>query len=402
MMKCPFGCSHHTFPNRFNFCVRARKRKSLAILVSVPIVALLLLNFCFLDKPQIEESPDFFVGVDVAYADLAAIKKLIDEISPYTNLFVIGSTGITYNVTKLNEVCNYVYDRGMYFMIYMHQNPEQLDTQRQWVENAKSIWPQNFIGLYAHDELGGRTLDKSGYRVIEAADNYTDASDMYVNQLKEILRHIREDPINSGNLTLFTSDYALYWYDYKAGYDVVFAEFGWNYSRQLNVALDRGAATVQNKDWGVMITWTYNHPPYIESGKELYEDMILAYNNGAKYILVFDSNKNYTEGILEEEHFEALEQFWQYTQDNPRNNIQIEKRVAFVLPKGYGYGFRGPNDKIWGLWEDDVLSLEISHHLGYFLEEYGTKLDIIIDDDIKYDDLYSQYIFWYGTIILDS
>jgi len=126
-------------------------------------------------------------------------------------------------------------------MIYMHQNPEQLDTQRQWVENAKSIWPQNFIGLYAHDELGGRTLDKSEYRVfIEAADNYTDAADMYVNQLKEILRHIREDPINSGNLTLVTSDYALYWFDYKAGYDVVFAEFGWNYSRQLNVALDRG------------------------------------------------------------------------------------------------------------------------------------------------------------------
>lgn len=402
-MKCPFGCSHHTFPNRFNFCVRARKRKSLAILVSVPIVALLLLNFGFLDKPQIEESPDFFVGVDVAYADLAAIKKLIDKISPYTNLFVIGSTGITYNVTKLNEVCNYVYDRGMYFMIYMHQNREQLDTQRQWVENAKSIWPQNFIGLYAHDEPGGRTLDKSEYRVfIEVADNYTDASDMYVNKWKEILRHIREDPINSGNLTLFTSDYALYWYDYKAGYDVVFAEFGWNYSRQLNIALDRGAATVQNKDWGVMITWTYNHPPYIESGKELYEDMILAYNNGAKYILVFDSNKNYTEGILEEEHFEALEQFWQYTQDNPRNNIQIEKRVAFVLPKGCGYGFRGPNDKIWGLWESDARSLEISHHLGSLLEEYGTNLDIIIDDDIKYDDLYSQYIFWNGTIILDS
>ena len=20
MMKCPFGCSHHTFPNHFNFC----------------------------------------------------------------------------------------------------------------------------------------------------------------------------------------------------------------------------------------------------------------------------------------------------------------------------------------------------------------------------------------------
>jgi hypothetical protein len=378
------------------------KRKSLAILVSVLIVALLILNFGLLNKPKIEKYPDFFVGVDVAYADLVAIKKLIDQVSSYTNTFVIGSTGITYNVTKLNEICNYVYDRGMYFMIYMHQNPEQLDTQRQWVENAKSIWPQNFIGLYAHDEPGGRTLDKSEYRVfIEAADNYTDAADMYVKQLKEILRHTREYPINSGNLTLFTSDYAFYWFDYKAGYDVVFAEFGWNYSRQLNVALDRGAATVQNKDWGVMITWIYNNPPYIESGKELYEDMILAYNNGAKYILVFDTDKNYTEGILEKEHFEALEQFWQYTQDNPRNNLQIEKRVAFVLPKGYGYGFRGPDDKIWGLWEDDAFSLEISHHLGYLLEEYGPKLDIIYDDDIKYSELYSKYFFWNGTIILD-
>ena len=378
-------------------------RKFLAILVSVLIVALLIVDYGFLDKPQIEESPDFFVGVDVAYADIPAIKKLVDEVSPYTNLFVIGSTGITYNVTKLNEVCNYVYDRGMYFMIYMHQHPEQLDTQRQWVENAKSIWPQNFIGLYAYDEVGGRTLDKSEYRIfIDAADNYMDAADMYVNQLREILRHIREEPINSGNLTLFTSDYALYWFDYKAGYDVVFAEFGWNYSRQLNLALNRGAATVQNKDWGIMITWTYNHPPYIESGKELYDDLILAYNNGAKYILVFDTNKNYTEGILEEEHFEALEQFWQYTQDNPRNNLQIEKRVAFVLPKDCGYGFRGPDDKIWGLWESDARSLEISHHLGSFLEEYGTKLDIIYDDDIKYDEVYSKYIFWNGTIILDS
>ena len=373
------------------------------LLISLLIVLPLIYYGFFVRELNQSENPDVFVGVDVAYADLAAIKRLIDKVSSYTNLFVIGSTGITYNATKLNEVCTYVYNRGMYFMIYFHQDLTQLDTQRQWIENAKIKWPQNFIGLYAYDEPGGRQLDIDEYRVFtEPADNMTDAADKYVTQLKEILRHTREYPINSGNLTLFTSDYALYWFDYKAGYDVVFAEFGWNYSRQLNVALDRGAAMVQNKDWGVMITWTYNHPPYIESGTELYNDMVLAYENGAKYILVFDTNKNYTESILEEEHFEALEQFWQYAEDNPRNYLQVEKRIAFVLPKGYGYGFRGPDDKIWGLWENDVLSLEISHHLGSFLEEYGTKLDIIIDDDIKYDDLYSQYIFWNGTIILDS
>ena len=114
------------------------KKLSLAIFASVLIIALLLLNFGFLGKSQIEESPDFFVGVDVAYADLEAITKLIGEISPYTNLFVIGSTGITYDVTKLNEVCTYVYDRGMYFMIYMHPDPAQLDEQRQWAQRVYS------------------------------------------------------------------------------------------------------------------------------------------------------------------------------------------------------------------------------------------------------------------------
>ncbi|UCD26773.1 MAG: hypothetical protein JSV75_01220 [Candidatus Bathyarchaeota archaeon] len=383
------------------------KSKSLAIFVSVLIVALLLLTFGLLGKPPIEESADLFVGVDVAYDDLKDIKRLVREISSYTNTFVIGSSGITYNVTRLDEICEYVYDREMYFMIYLHplEDPELLDEQRQWVEDARIRWGQRFLGLYAYDEVGGNQMDQTEYRLFEKADNYTDAADKYTNQLKQILRHTREDPINSGNLTLFTSDYVLYWFDYKAGYDVVFAEFGWNNSRQLNVALDRGAATVQNKEWGVMITWTYNHPPHIESGEELYEDMILAYNNGAKYILVFDTNKNHTEGILEKEHLEALEQFWQYTQDNARNNLQIENRVAFVLPKGYGYGFRGPNDRIWGLWEADSLALEVSQHLDILLEEYGTRLDIIYDDEIENNDacmLYSKYIFWNGTIILDA
>lgn len=359
----------------------------------------------FLINPLKNESPDVFVGIDVAYGNVEEIKKLVDEISSYTNTFVIGSTGITYNVTKLNEVCNYVYDRGMYFMIYMHPDPEQFDEQRQWVEDARIRWGQRFLGLYAHDEPGGRQLDNATYKVLnETPTNYTDAAEKYASQLNDILGIIRESPINAGNLTLFTSDYALYWFDYKGGYDVVFAEFGWNYSRQLNVALCRGAATAQNKEWGVMITWTYNHPPYLESGPELYEDMVLAYNNGAKYILVFDTDENYAHGVLEEEHLDALKQFWNYAKNNPRKTEASSERVAYVLPKGYAYGFRGPNDKIWGFWEgeDDPLSYGISVDVGKFLEDYDTKLDIIYDDEIDMDDTYSKYVFWNGTIIFGS
>ena len=149
-----------------------------------------------------------------------------------------------------------------------------------------------------------------------------------------------------------------------------------------------------------MITWTYNNPPYIESGEELYNDMILAYENGAKYILVFDTDKNYTHGILKEEHLGALKQFWQYIQDNPRISDTLDDRVAFVLPKDYANGFRGPNDKIWGLWEADALSYELCVTLNNLIEQYGTKLDIIYDDGIESNntDVYERFVFWNGTV----
>jgi hypothetical protein len=346
------------------------------------------------------ESPDVFVGIDVAYSGIEEIKTLVDEVSSYTNLFVIGSTGISHDQMKLEETCQYLNDQDMQFIIYT-DNPRRLEL----INDVTKKFEDSFMGIYYDDEQGGKQLDLFENRLVIEADNYTDAANQFVEGLNGWLnlRSIRNVtfPYAPLDFPLFTSDYSLYWFDYQAGYDVVLAEFGWNYSRQLNVALSRGAATYQNKEWGVMITWTYNHSPYIESGPELYADMVLAYENGAKYILVFDTNKNYTEGILKEEHFEALEGFWQYALDNPRNNNQIEKRVAFVLPKDYGYGFRGPEDKIWGLWEGTILSLEMSYHLGSFLEEHGTNLDVIYGNEITTNEIYSKYIFWNGIIISD-
>jgi hypothetical protein len=373
------------------------KKRTLAIIASVLVVALPISYFGILIAPKNKESPDVFVGIDVAYADQPAIYRLIDKVNPYINLFVIGSTGISYNETKLDETCQYLYNNELSFIIYTENN-YQRQFSPQWFENAKIRWGKYFLGFYVFDEPAGKQLEYVENYMLKDAENSVEAANLFVYNYEIYLNLANySDFINS---SVFTSDYALYWFDYRAGYDVVFAEFGWNYSRQLNVALNRGAATVQNKDWGTIITWTYNNPPYIESGEELYDDMVLAYENGAEYILVFDSNEDWTEGILEEEHFEALEQFWRYALDNPRSN-QVEKRVAFVLPEGYGYGFRGPEDKIWGLWEADELSLEISYHLGTLLEEYENNLDIIYDDDLKFDEFYNKYVFWNGTIIED-
>ena len=182
---------------------------------------------------------------------------------------------------------------------------------------------------------------------------------------------------------LFSSDYALYWYDYQAGYDTIFAEFGANYSRQLNIAECRGAATALGKDWGVMVTWTYRQPPYIESGPELYNDMVLAYQNGAKYILIFDSNEGYSQSILQQGQLDAMKQFWQYVQNNPRTISPVSDRTAYVLPQDYAYGFRGPNDRIWGLWGPDAITTDISMNVSLLLQKYGENLDIVYPDGPK-------------------
>ncbi len=362
----------------------------------------LFLTYVFFD-----ESPlDVFLGISVAFDNVEEIKTLVDKAGSYINTIVIGSTGITHNFTVLDEVCQYIYDRGLYFMIYAHPlgDPDQLVIQRQWVLDATPRWGKQFLGLYAYDEPGGRQLDNATLKVIKDenwfADNYTDAADKYVNEMFIYLHHTIEDQMGGLDLTLFTSDYALYWFDYKAQYDVVFAEFGWNYSRQLNVALCRGAANVQNREWGVMITWTYTNWPYLESDSELYNDLVLAYENGANYILVFDTNENYTHDVLSEDHLKALKRFRHYAVENRRDSYSTPDRVAYVLPEGYAYGFRGPNGTIWGLWAADEFSLKISTQVGSLIDRYPNRLDIIYDDGLEVNNSYgySKLIFWNGTV----
>ena len=376
-----------------------------AILVAVILIPLLIISL-FVACGFYEPLPQLFVGVDAAYDDIGEIKQFVDEASSYANTIVLGSTGITHNFSKLNEACQYIYDHGMYFMIYAHPiaKPEELLVQRQWIIDAKPRWGNKFLGLYAYDEPAGRQLDNATLKVLSDsewfADNYTDAANKYEDALTLIINHTINDQMGGAGLPLFTSDYALYWFDYKASYDTVFAEFGWNYSRQLNVALCRGAANVQNKDWGIMITWTYTQPPYLEYASVLYDDMVLAYDNGAKYILVFDTNENYTHTVLDNTRLDAMKQFWQYTQAHPRSSNPIRNRVAYVLPNGFGYGFRGPNDIIWGLWHDDDFSLAISTELGGLFEKYQNRLDIIYDDGLEAGNSYgySRLIFWNGTV----
>ncbi len=373
--------------------------------IAVILVALLVFAgaYVYFASQSDDKPPDIYFGVAAAYDNVTSLKERVDEVKSFTNFFDVGSSGITFNEAKLNDVCQYVHDSGLSFTIFTHTTRDSgiLFNQSEWSYYAEDTWGERFWGLYAYDEPGGHQVDRdTEFMAVSHADNFSDAAERYVKKLNgdSLLEFV---PLDS---PLMTSDYALYEFNYRAGYDVVLAELAWNHSRPVNIALCRGAATVHGKDWGVMITYTYTTPPYLASGEQIFDDLVLAYQNGAKYFLVFDYAKdpttNVTHGILQDEHLDAMRRFWDYVKRNPRPD-QTGERVAYVLPKDYGYGFRGPADSIWGLWGPDELSGKIWNDVNDLVSQYGSGFDIIYEESLLSHSLpYDKAVFWNGTILM--
>ena len=210
--------------------------------------------------------------------------------------------------------------------------------------------------------------------------NYNVTSDWFIAAHQSNLASLIGD---QNDVISFTSDYALYWFDYLSGYGVILAHFGWNHTVAQDIALVRGAANLQNKEWGAIITWKYNHPPYLDTGEAIYEQLHTAYETGAKYAVIFNYAENMTGpyGILEEEHFLALERFWNdVVQNSEVKHGSILGEVALVLPMNYGWGMRSLDDTIWGLWDTDEKVEQIWNLRNELIEKYGLKLDIVYDD----------------------
>jgi len=356
--------------------------------------------YAYIETQADMRRPDILFGVDAAYDNVESLKARVDEVKGYTNFFIIGSTGITFNESKLNDVCQYIYDSGLSFAIFAHTNRDSTFefNQSAWSYYATDRWGTRFWGLYAYDEPGGHQVDRDpDFMAVKAADNYSDATNKFIGKLScdALLDFLPLD------VPLMTSDYALYEFDYKAGYDIVLTQMAWNNSRPINIALGRGAATVHGKEWGVMLTYTYTTPPYLESGPQIYNDLVLAYQNGAKYFVLFDYAKdpgtNVAHGILQPEHLEAMQSFWNYAKRNPRP-AENSERVAYVLPKDYAYGFRGPADSVWGLWGPDELSSKAWNDANALTSQYGNALDIVYEDTLQNQSFsYSKLIFWNAT-----
>jgi hypothetical protein len=363
----------------------------------------------------------FYVGVEFAYADqFGELKALVDKVKDYTNLFVIGSVGISFNRTALDESADYINQSGLSFIVLFTSYPMYNNTGGwsnnysifDWMKDAQQKYGNKFLGIYRFDEPGGNQLDGGQFQLIDktnTAGGYAEVAQSYVGNLSSILKYYRD---KGGSPQIFTSDYGLYWFDYASSYNTVFAEFVGkqsrfvgNQSKQQIIALDRGAAESFNKDWGIIVTWKYNQPPYLESGDELYSDLAQAYCTGAKYAVVF-SYPNITAsayGTLTDAHFAALQKFWYDIHNNTAAFVPSKAEVAYVIPKDFGFGFRSTSDTIWGLFPADnfTYTQKIWDDTNLLLAKYYNNLNIIYDDPQVIGSTLNQYTkvyYWNQTI----
>lgn len=388
-------------------------KQYLTVISALVILVGMLITFIVIDAVIIRPASgiDVYVGLDIGYGDEQTALEQIDKVASYVNLIILGSLNVTTDTETLTRVCDHIYQKGLNFIVYVafgqgFEGALPAGPDPQFFVMATEKYGDRFLGVYLFDEVGGKRIDGEHSINVTAANTYSEAAFIYRDHLGWFLGNATEY-YAPAQFPRYTSDYALYWYDYLANYSVVFTEYVGSQSRQIATGLCRGAAKSLNKEWGVIVTWSGNPAEFIANPEQLYDDMVLAYQNGAKYIIVFNSPGQFDlslpYGTLTSAHFEKMKQFWNYVQSQPSVE-RYPADTAFVLPRDYGYGFRGPNDTIWGKWTADDIAPQIWEDVNGLIEAHVLPLDIVFETEIADKPIspplpYERLFFWNGTTI---
>ena len=422
---------------------RIRKILIPTFLIVILAVSMFAVYMSLSTGSQTKADPNAYVGIAFCGNTTDQAKQLIDKVKSYTNLFILdsGRNPISADQSKVEEVCDYAVANGLYVIINLGIKNEYDSSDWFWgqpsLDGIKQQWTQRwgdkFLGIYYNDEPGGIQLDgswrqfyehtmkhlgNSSYPALQSLNEIAQKLTVYVENgtkpspddyeleaeffMDYVITH---DPgienLTASGIRSFTSDYGLYWWDYKGGYDVMFAELGWNVSVAEQIALVKGAARLQDKEWGTMITWKYRSPPYLDSGDEIYNQMLISYQAGAKYIAVFNyPYEGGAYGTLTDDHFAALQRFWNDITTKQYADLS-SPQAALVLPKNFGWGLRNPNDTMWGFWLSDNRTNQVAVVTAMCIYYYGVNLDIVYEDSAYpiTNVAYQKVYYWNATAI---
>jgi hypothetical protein len=422
---------------------QAKKYLLPALLIAILAVSVFSLQVFLASSNQPKVSGIPYVGIAFCGNTTAEAKQLIDRTKTYTNLFILDTAKgnpISANQSQVEEISDYAVSQGLSVIVNLGFKDVWEDGNLSWFWQQQSLdsikanwtqrWGDKFLGVYYNDEPGGIQLDGSWIkyfqmhggnlsssnepalmdlntifqRMLDTVYNGTAVPESYDLEANfYVQRVVAEDPgfvqLKEAGIQTFTSDYALYWFDYLGGYDVLFAEAGANCSLTQQIDLVKGAARLQNKPWGLMVTWTYNGSPYLGSGDEIYNQLLMGYQAGAKYLAIFDYDGK-GNPVMGDEHFQALQRFWNDIHQKSYQDLSLPN-AALILPHNYGWGMRFPNDTIWGFWKTDGNTEQIAVTMSSLLAQYGTSLDIIYEDSAYPASLgnYKAVYYWNSTAL---
>jgi hypothetical protein len=392
------------------------------------MIIVILLSVSLLTPAQIvdnELSEVVYLGVSFCGDTVDEAILLIDKVKSYTNLFVLQSGPVSINLTATTDICDYATSQGLNIIVYFGWFNYDHLWQKPWVQNATQRYGDKFLGVYYYDEPGGIQLDYGWEdyftnlydhlnRSEASSGRYQDLFGPIEGYLNGTIRdydagaqiytaYMQQDRdiafLRDNSISAFVSDYALFWWDYLGGYDVVLAQLGNNASIIQEIDLTKGAAHLQNKDWGAIVTWKYTEAPYLDSGEEIYAQLLTAYQAGAKYLIIFDypTIEGNLYGVLTGDHFEALQKLWvDITKPTTKRMTSVE--TVLVLPRNYGWGMRYVEDRIW-LWGPDEHSQTIWDISQKLIDQYGINLDIVYDDpQFPVTSKYNNIYYWNQTL----
>jgi len=150
-------------------------KKRLIIALSLVLTALVLLSafVAIENSAQVAAKKPFYVGVTYCGDSVTEAEQLIDNVKNYTNLFVLQSGPLMWDVNASEQICDYAVKSGLYVIISDDTN--SLGPYLNAILSvAQTSWGSHFLGLYFNDEPGGKMLDGPVNFNINSALNSTE------------------------------------------------------------------------------------------------------------------------------------------------------------------------------------------------------------------------------------
>ena len=140
-------------------------KKRLAMVSSFVIIVILFVSIFaamqtgkFSYVPMAGKDRPFYVGVTYCGNSVIEAEQLIDSVKNYTNLFVLQSGPLMYDVSASEQICDYAVKSGLNIIISGTTNSLG-NNLNPLLDVAPKRWGSHFLGLYFNDEPAGHMLD---------------------------------------------------------------------------------------------------------------------------------------------------------------------------------------------------------------------------------------------------